>query len=36
MTIDLIILAALSFAAIIGSVAVIARDGYRRVPTRRS
>ena len=36
MTIDIIILAALSLAAVIGSVAVIARDGYRRIPTRRS
>lgn len=36
MTIDLIILAALALAAAIGSVATVARDGYRRIPTRRS
>lgn len=36
MTIDLIILATLALAAVIGSVAAIVRDGYRRVPTRRS
>ena len=36
MTFDLIALAALALAAIIGSVVLVARDGYRRVPTRRS
>ena len=35
MSIDLIILAALSIAAVAGSVVLVARDGYRRVPTRR-
>ena len=35
MSIDLIILAALSIAAVVGSVVLVARDGYRRVPTRR-
>jgi hypothetical protein len=34
MTIDLVLLAALSIAAVIGSIVVVARDGYRRVPTR--
>lgn len=34
MTPDLIILAALSIAAVAGSVVLVARDGYRRMPTR--
>jgi len=34
MTPDLIILAALSIAAVVGSVVLVVRDGYRRVPTR--
>jgi len=36
MTIDILILAALSVAAICGSIVLVARDGYRRVPTRRA
>ena len=36
MTIDIIILAALSVAAVAGSIVLVARDGYRRVPTRRA
>lgn len=36
MTSYLIVIAALSVAGIIGSVLIIARDGYRRVPTRRA
>jgi len=35
MTIDLILLAALSVAAIVGSVHAVARDGYQRIPTRK-
>lgn len=35
MTIDLIFLAALSIVGIIGSVLAVARDGYRRIPTRQ-
>ena len=34
MTITLFILAALALAAIVGSVVLVTRDGYRRVPTR--
>ncbi|MDO9397668.1 MAG: hypothetical protein Q7T71_14060 [Herbiconiux sp.] len=34
MTIALIILALLAFAAVVASVVTVARDGYRRVPTR--
>lgn len=30
----LILIAALSLAAIVGTVVVVARDGYRRIPTR--
>ncbi|CAN5422725.1 hypothetical protein BH10ACT7_BH10ACT7_18490 [soil metagenome] len=36
MSIDLIIIAALSIAAVAGSIVLVARDGYRRVPTRRA
>lgn len=34
MTPDLIVLAALSLAGIAGSIVLVVRDGYRRVPTR--
>lgn len=34
MSIDLIILAALAVVGIAGSVVLVIRDGYRRVPTR--
>ncbi len=34
MTIDLILIATLAIAAVIGTIVVVARDGYRRVPTR--
>lgn len=30
----LILIAALSVAAVVGTIVVVARDGYRRVPTR--
>ena len=30
-----IVVGALSAAAIVGSIVVTARDGYRRIPTRR-
>jgi hypothetical protein len=30
----LILIAALSLVAIVGTVVVVARDGYRRIPTR--
>ena len=36
MTIDLLVLAVLAVAGIAGSVLSVARDGYRRIPTRRS
>jgi hypothetical protein len=36
MSIDLLVLAALAVAGIVGSVLVVARDGYQRIPTRRS
>jgi hypothetical protein len=36
MTIDLAILATLSISAIAGTIVLVARDGYRRVPTRRA
>lgn len=36
MSIDLLLLAALSVAGIVGSIVLVARDGYRRVPTRRA
>jgi hypothetical protein len=36
MTIDIIVLAALALAAVAASLVAVARDGYRRVPTRRS
>ena len=35
MSIDLIVLAALAVAGIIGSVFAVARDGYGRIPTRK-
>jgi len=35
MTIDLLILAALAVAGIVGSFLTVARDGYHRIPTRR-
>lgn len=35
MTIDLIFLAALAIAGIIGSAVAVAKDGYRRIPTRQ-
>ncbi len=35
MTIDLIVLAALAIAGIIGSLFAAARDGYGRIPTRK-
>jgi hypothetical protein len=31
---DLIVLAALALAGIAGSIVLVVRDGYRRVPTR--
>lgn len=31
-----IILAVLSIAAVAGSIALVTRDGYRQVPTRRA
>lgn len=34
MTIDVILLAALALTGIIGSVLIVARDGYRRIPTK--
>jgi len=36
MIIEFAVIGALSIAAIIGAVIVTARDGYRRVPTRRA
>jgi len=36
MSIDLLILAALALAGIVGSIVSVARDGYQRIPTRRS
>jgi hypothetical protein len=36
MTSYLIIIAALAVVGIIGSVLIVARDGYRRIPTRRA
>ncbi|MET4580595.1 hypothetical protein ABIE21_000085 [Conyzicola nivalis] len=36
MIIEFAVIGALSIAAIIGAVVVTARDGYRRVPTRRA
>ncbi len=35
MTIELLALAAMAVAGIVGSVVAVATDGYRRVPTRR-
>ncbi len=35
MNIELILLAALSVSAIVGTISLIARDGYRRIPTNR-
>ena len=34
MTYELIIVAAVSLVAVIGTVVLVARDGYRRVPIR--
>lgn len=34
MTIDIILIAALAIVAVAGTVVSVARDGYRRVPTR--
>jgi hypothetical protein len=34
MSIDLLILAALAIVAVAGSIVLVARDGYRRIPTR--
>jgi hypothetical protein len=34
MTIDMILIAALAIVAVAGTVVSVARDGYRRVPTR--
>jgi len=36
MSIDLALLASLAVIAVIGSVTAVARDGYGRIPTRRS
>jgi hypothetical protein len=36
MFVEFIIIAALAAVAAVGSVVVVARDGYRRVPTRRA
>lgn len=36
MIIEFIAIGALSVAAIVGAVVVTARDGYRRIPTRRA
>lgn len=35
MALDLILLAVVGLAGIVGSVLIVARDGYRRIPTRR-
>ena len=35
MTIEIVTITALLLAATIATIVVIARDGYRRVPTRR-
>jgi len=36
MFVEFIIIAALAVFAAVGSIVVVARDGYRRVPTRRA
>jgi len=36
MSIDLVLLSALAVAGIAGSVLAVVRDGYHRVPNRRS
>jgi len=36
MFIEFTLIAALSVSAVIGSIVLVARDGYRRVPTRRA
>lgn len=36
MNFELIIVATLMVSAIAGSIVLVARDGYRRVPTRRA
>lgn len=35
MTAELLLIAALCVAGIVGSVLTVARDGYRQIPTRR-
>lgn len=35
MSLDLILLAVVGLSGIVGSVLVVTRDGYRRIPTRR-
>lgn len=35
MTIQIITFAALALSAMIGTIVLVARDGYRRVPTRK-
>lgn len=35
MTLDLILIAAASIAGLIGTIMLVTRDGYRRVPTRQ-
>jgi hypothetical protein len=35
MTIEIITFAALALSATIGTIVLVARDGYRRVPTRK-
>jgi len=36
MFIEFALIAALAVVAAIGSIVVVARDGYRRIPTRRA
>jgi len=36
MFIEFAIMAALSVAAVTGSIVLVARDGYRQIPTRRA
>ena len=36
MTFTLILFAALSIAAVVGSIVTVARDGYRRAPSTRA
>ncbi len=35
MSINLLVLAALTLVAVVGSLYSVARDGYQRIPTRR-